>query len=155
MALATRRETLGSQFREGREELREVAGEFAAMGGDVREIARTEVDLLRAEMREQLQLVTQTAMWGGVAAVTGLVALFFVGLTLMFALDTVMDLWLAALITTVIIGAIVAFAAMTAMKRARSISPMPRKTMQSVKEDVRCLDRVMKSLKKRQPEGSA
>jgi predicted lipid-binding transport protein (Tim44 family) len=155
MTIATRRETLGSQLRDGRAELREVASEFAAIGGDVRDIARSETDLLRAEVQEQIQLAKQTAIWGGVAAVTGLVAVFFVGLTLMFALDTVLDLWLAALITTLVIGTIVAFTGMLAMRRAKSISPMPRKTMQSVKEDVRCLNRVMNSLKKRQPEGTA
>jgi phage gpG-like protein len=155
MTIATRRETLGSQLKDGRAEIREVAGEFAAMGGDIRDLARSEADLLRAEMQEQIQLAKQTAIWGAVAAVTGLVALFFVGLTLMFALDTVMDLWLAALITTLVMGAIVAFAGMAAMRRAKSISPRPRKTMESVKEDVRCLDRVMKSLRKRQPEGTA
>jgi phage-related minor tail protein len=155
MTIATRRETLGSQLRDGRSELREVASEFAALGSDVRDIARSETDLLRAELQEQIQLAKQTAIWGAVAAVTGLVASFFVGLTLMFALDTVMDLWLAALITTVVIGAIVAFTAMAALRRAKSISPMPRKTMQSMKEDVRCLNRVMNSLRKRQPEGTA
>lgn len=145
MTHAQTQEGLGEQIRRGGEEARAIGEEFAGIADDFRRLARSEVELAKAEMREQVALGVKVAMWGGIAALMSLVLLFFVFLSVMFALDTAMPLWAAALITTVLILAIAAFAGLMAYGRVKQLTVVPKKTMSSVKEDVQWAKDQLKS----------
>lgn len=145
MTHAQAQEGLGEQVRRGREEARALGEEFAGIADDLRQLAKSEVQLAKAELREQAALGTKIAMWGGIAALMSLVLIFFVFLTIMFALDAAMPLWAAALITTALILAITAFAGLMAYNRLKQLSVVPKKTMSSVKEDVQWAKDQLKS----------
>ena len=70
------------------------------------------------------------------AAVVALLTLAFFAVTAMFALDEVMDTWLAALITALGLLTITAIAGLLAYSQIKQITVAPKKTMQSVNEDV-------------------
>ncbi|MCC6381519.1 MAG: phage holin family protein [Dehalococcoidia bacterium] len=127
----------GDQLRRGREEVRGLGGELAGLAGDVRAHARSEVELAKAEMGEQAGIALRMAIWGGVALVTAVLALVFVFLTVMFAISVALPLWAAALITTALLLAIAGAAGALAYLRLRQISVVPRRTVRSLKEDVR------------------
>jgi len=127
----------GDQFRRGRDEARALGEEFAGIADDMRRLARMEVELAKAEMREQIQLVTRVAIYGAIAAVLALLMLGFLFLTLRDLFDLWMPTWTASLITTAVALVLAAIVGWVAYRRAKQISVVPQKTMSSVKEDVR------------------
>jgi hypothetical protein len=73
----------------------------------------------------------------GAAAVVGLLTLVTLTTCLVALLSTGMDVWLAALIVTVVYGAVTDVLAMVAKKRiAEATPPVPEQTVETVKEDV-------------------
>ena len=130
-------ESFGDQFRRGREEARSIGEEFAGIAEDVRNLARSEVELARTEMREQMQLAIRIAIWGGIAAVIALITLGLVFLSIRDVLDIWLYKWAATLITTGIALLLAAIAGLIAYQRVKQLTVVPKKTMSSVKEDVR------------------
>jgi uncharacterized membrane protein YqjE len=120
----------------GKDEFRAVQDDVASIVGELRELASKEMALARAELGEQLGLSRDAAVAAGVAAVAALLTLTFAALTLMFALDEAMPLWLAALLTTAALALVVAAAAAVFRARSKRISVVPKKTLDSVNEDV-------------------
>jgi hypothetical protein len=55
----------------------------------------------------------------------------------MFALDTAMPLWAAALVTTGIIAVIAALFGLLSRQQWRSFSPVPKRAVRNVQEDIR------------------
>ena len=96
-----------------------------------------EMRLAKAEMGEKAKHVGIGAgMFGGagyVARITGIALM----LTVMFVLDTAMKMWLAALITTVLFGAIAAVLALMGKKQIQQAGPpIPEQTVESVKQTI-------------------
>jgi hypothetical protein len=123
--------------RRTRDDLRNARDELRDIIDDLRALAQKEAELARAEMREQAGLTRNAAIGGALAALLVPILLTFAGLTLMFALDKAMSLWLAALITTLVILALVLLAVAFAYTMYRRISIVPRRTVDSIQEDVR------------------
>lgn len=130
-------EGLGDRLRRGREEARGLGEEAAGIAADLRGLLQSEIQLAKAEAREQVSTLVQVAVWGGIALATALIAAVFVFVTVMAVLDTFLAHWLAALLTTLLVLAISGGAAWVAYGRFKSISVVPRKTISSVREDVR------------------
>ncbi len=100
-------------------------------------LVKQELELAKAEMAEKgKQAGTGAGLFGG-AGVTGLLALISLTLTLIFALATGMDDWIAALIVTVLWGAVAGVLAMTGKQKLKEAGPpVPEQTVETVKEDV-------------------
>ncbi len=100
-------------------------------------LVKQELELAKAEMAEKgKQAGFGAGLFGG-AGVTGLLALISLTLTLIFALATGMDDWIAALIVTVLWGAVAGVLAMTGKQKLQEAGPpVPEQTVESVKEDV-------------------
>jgi uncharacterized membrane protein YqjE len=100
-------------------------------------LVRQELELARAELTERgKQAGTGAGMLGG-AGVTGHMALFALTLTVIFAMDTFMRGWLAALIVTIVWGAIAGALALLGRNRIKEATPPAPQTVETVKEDVR------------------
>lgn len=100
-------------------------------------LVRKEIELAKAELTEKGKVAGQGAGMFAGAAVVGLLALGVLTTMILALLDKAMDLWVAALIVTVVYGALAALMAMAARDRVkRATPPAPEQTVETVKEDV-------------------
>ena len=100
-------------------------------------LVRKEIELAKVELTEKGKVAGQGAGMFGGAAVVGLLALGTLTTMVLALLDKAMALWVAALIVTVIYGAIAAVMAMAGRDRVKQgLPPAPEQTVETVKEDV-------------------
>ena len=100
-------------------------------------LMRQELELAKAEMREKAgKAGPGFGMWGA-AGVVGLLAAGVLTAFLILALDGVMPNWLAALLVGLVYAAIAGGLYVNGKHRVDEAgSPVPQKTIESVKEDV-------------------
>ena len=100
-------------------------------------LVRQELDLAKAEMREKAgKAGPGFGMWGA-AGLTALLALGSLTAFLILALDGVMPNWLAALIVGLVYAAVAGVLYASGKQRVEEAgSPVPEKTIETVKEDV-------------------
>jgi len=110
---------------------------FKQLSNDLSTLVRQELRLAQAEMTEKGKKAgIGVGMFGG-AGIVGLLALVTLSACLVAALATGMDVWLAALIVTVVYGALAGVLALIGKKRvSEATPPVPEQTVESVKEDV-------------------
>jgi len=98
---------------------------------------RQELQLAQAEMTAKgKQAGLGAGMFGG-AGITALLALGTLTACVIAALAKGMDVWLAALIVTVVYAAVAGALALTGKKRVTEATPpVPEQTVETVKEDV-------------------
>jgi hypothetical protein len=100
-------------------------------------LARKEVELAKAEMAVKAKRLGIGAGAFGGAAMVGLFALGALTATLILALATAVDAWLAALIVTVVYAAVAAVLALTGRERVKAgTPPIPEQAIDSTKEDI-------------------
>jgi len=104
---------------------------------DISDLVRQEIELARTEMMEKgKQAGIGVGMVGG-AALTAAAALGGSMATMIIVLDLWMPLWLAALITTVLYGAVAAVLALRGRDELKQTgAPIPEKAKESIKEDI-------------------
>jgi uncharacterized membrane protein YqjE len=100
-------------------------------------LVRQELDLAKAEMREKAgKAGPGFGLWGA-AGVTALLALGALTAFLILALDGAMPNWLAALIVGLVYAAVAGVLYLRGKRRVEEAgSPVPEKTIETVKEDV-------------------
>jgi uncharacterized membrane protein YqjE len=128
--------SLRDQLQSARDEALWMRGEAWQLSADMQHLLKMEMDLARAEMQEAKTHATMVTVFGGAAAMLGLVTSILVFLTVMFALDTVLPLWAAALITAGIAALITVVCALLARQRLSRLSPVPRRTIKTMQEDL-------------------
>ena len=101
------------------------------------ELARKEVELAKAEMSLKAKRLGIGAGAFGAAGLVGLLALGALTATLILALSTAMDAWLAALIITVAYAALAGALAVIGRSRVQAVTPpVPERAIESSKQDV-------------------
>jgi membrane protein len=100
-------------------------------------LAQMEVELAKAELTEKgKRLGTGVGAFGA----AGVVALYMVGAlvaTAILALSEAVDAWLAALIVSVVLGAIAGVLAVTGKKNVEAGSPpVPERAIDTTKQDI-------------------
>lgn len=114
---------------------------FKRLSGDMTMLVRQELDLFRTEMTEKMTGVGKrvgegAGMLSG-AAIAGLMALASFTATVILVLAQVMPSWTAALIVTIAYGIAAAIMAITGKHKLDDIkAPIPKQTIETVKEDV-------------------
>ena len=104
--------------------------------GDLSKLMRQEVSLAKVEMKEE---ATQAGKASGLlvgAGLIGYLVLVFLSLALMFALDNVMGIGWAAVITAVILGISSAVLFVVGRDKFKQVNPKPEQTVETLKEDV-------------------
>jgi len=110
---------------------------FKQLSNDLSTLVRQELKLAQAEMTEKGKSAGLGVGLFGAAGVVGLLALGALTALLIAALATGMDVWLAALIVTVVYGAIAGVLALIGKSRVtEAVPPVPEQTVETVKEDV-------------------
>lgn len=100
-------------------------------------LVRQELELAKAEATEKGKRAgVGLGMFGG-AGLFGFLAALTLTTTFVAALDLVMPLWLAALIVTVVYGAVAGVLAYVGKDKVQEAMPLvPEQTIETVKEDV-------------------
>lgn len=116
---------------------RPIADLLRQLANETTTLVRQELELAKAEMREKAgKAGPGFGMWGAAGA-AGLLSAGSLTAFLILALDGVMPNWLAALIVGLVYAAIAGVLYMNGKRRVEEVgSPVPDKTIQSVKEDV-------------------
>jgi hypothetical protein len=108
-------------------------------------LARKEVELAKAEMTIKAKRLGVGAGAFGGAGIVGLFAFGALTATLILALATAMEAWLAALIVTVVYAAIAGVLALTGKQRVEAgTPPVPERAIDSSKQDVETAKRSVK-----------
>ncbi len=106
---------------------------------DLSTLFRKEVELAKVEIRQEATKAGKAAGMLGGAGLAGYMVALFLTLALMFALGNVMDLGWAALIVAVLWGIVGAVLFAVGRKKMRTVSPVPRQTVETLKEDAQWL----------------
>ncbi|GAA2894415.1 phage holin family protein [Streptosporangium fragile] len=107
------------------------------IGEDLSKLMRQELQLAKAEVREEATKAGKAAGLLGGAGFAGYMVALLVTLAVMFGLGNVMDLGWAALIVAAVWAVIGAVLYVTGRARLREVSPKPERTVETLKEDAR------------------
>jgi uncharacterized membrane protein YqjE len=101
-------------------------------------LVRQEIELAKLEFREKGKKAGQGAGMFGGAGVFGLYAVGALTATIVLALATFLPGWVAALIVTVVYGAIAGVLALRGRSQVKQATPpVPEQAVETTKEDVR------------------
>jgi uncharacterized membrane protein YqjE len=123
-------------LRSTREEATRVRGEIGDIAGDLQHLAQLELELAKAEADEARGHATRGAAFGLLSFETAMIGFIFLFLATMFALDTAMPLWAAALITAGIALLLAAILGLVARSQMKQFSPVPKRFMRTIQEDI-------------------
>jgi uncharacterized membrane protein YqjE len=100
-------------------------------------LVRKEIELAKAELGEKGKKAGQGAGMFGGAGLFGVFAFAVLTTCIIAALDSAMELWLAALIVAVVYAAIAGVLALQGRNKVQEAGPpVPEQATESVKEDV-------------------
>jgi uncharacterized membrane protein YqjE len=114
----------------------ELIGEIT---GDLSRLFRQEVELAKAEVRQEAKKAGKATGMLGAAAVAALLVLVLLSFALVYALGEVMPLGWAALIVAVVWAVIGAVLYSAGRKQLKTVDPVPRQTAETLKEDAQWL----------------
>jgi hypothetical protein len=103
--------------------------------GDLSKLMRQELELAKAEMRQEAVKAGKATGMLAAAGFAGYMTTVLISLALVFALGAVMPLGWAALIVAAIWGIAGAVLYSTGRTRLRTVNPKPERTVETLKED--------------------
>lgn len=107
------------------------------IGQDLSQLVRDEIELAKAEIKQESTKAGKAVGMLGGAGYAGHVVLLFGSLTVVFALANAMDPAWAALIVTALWGVVGAVLYAMGRKRLRTVNLKPEQTVETLKEDAR------------------
>ena len=115
---------------------RSIAAVLGDIAGNVREMVRAEIRLAKVEASTQVSTAVRGATFVAAGGGVALVALAFLAIAGMYALATVVALWIAALIVAAAAALIGGLLIMAGMKQMQKVSFAMPKTVATIKEDI-------------------
>jgi uncharacterized membrane protein YqjE len=109
------------------------------ISGDLSQLFRQEVELAKAELKQEASKAGKAAGFLGVAGFAGYLAVVLLSFALVFALANVMDAGWAALIVAVLWGIVGAILYSSGRKKLKTVDPVPHRTVDTLKEDAQWL----------------
>ena len=109
------------------------------ISGDLSQLFRQEVELAKAELKQEASKAGKAAGFLGVAGFAGYLAVVLLSFALVFALANVMDAGWAALIVAVLWGIVGAVLFVSGRNKLKSVDPVPHRTVDTLKEDAQWL----------------
>jgi hypothetical protein len=105
------------------------------ISNDLSRLFRQEVELAKAEVKQEAAKAGKAAGLLGGAGFAGYLAVVLLSFALVFGLANVMDAGWAALIVAVIWAVVGAALYATGRKRLKTVDPVPHRTVDTIKED--------------------
>ena len=118
---------------------RSVGDIISDLAQDLSLLMRQELDLAKAEVKQELAKAGKAGGMLGGAGVASHLVLVFLSLALMFALGNVMDLGWSAVIVAGVWALVGGVLFVVGRQRMRQVEPKPERTVDSLKEDVEWL----------------
>ena len=112
---------------------------ISEISDDLSTLFRQEIELAKAEVRQEARKAGRAAGMLGAAGFAGYMVALLLTLALVAALSNVMDPGWAALLVAVVWAVIGAVLYVTGRQRLRTVSPVPRQTVDTLKEDAQWL----------------
>ena len=112
---------------------------IGGISSDLSQLFRQEVELAKAELKQEASKAGKAAGMLGGAGFAGYLAVVLLSFALVFALANVMDAGWAALIVAVVWGIIGAVLYTTGRKQLKTVDPVPHRTVDTLKEDAQWL----------------
>ena len=109
------------------------------ISSDLSQLFRQEVELAKTEIRQEATKAGKAAGMLGVAGFAGYLAVVLLSFAAVFGLANVMDGGWAALIVAVVWAIVGAVLYSAGRKRLKTVDPMPRRTVDTIKEDAQWL----------------
>jgi Na+/melibiose symporter-like transporter len=106
---------------------------------ELQALVRKELELARAETREELQRAGVAGKRFGVAGLAGYLAVVMLSFASAWALTAVMPTGWAFFAVGVVLGIVAAAMALQGRRRLREFHPVPQETAETLKEDVQWL----------------
>jgi hypothetical protein len=106
---------------------------------DLSQLFRQEVDLAKAELKQEAAKAGKAAGLLGGAGFAGYLAVVLLSFAAVFGLANVMDAGWAALIIAVVWGIIGAVLYFNGRTKLKTVDPTPRRTVDTLKEDAQWL----------------
>jgi len=107
------------------------------LGDELTTLVRDEIALAKVEIVEKSRDVGKAAPMFGAGALFGLGAFIAFTVCLIALIALAMPTWAAALIVTILYGAVAAVAALNGKKKLQAAAPpVPTQTVQTVKDDI-------------------
>lgn len=116
-----------------------IGGLVGDIGADLSRLVRDEIDLAKAEVREEAAKAGKAGAAYATAGFAAYLTALLATLLAILALDTVLPLIAAAGIVTGVWALIALIGFLLGRKRMRGFSPLPRQTVATLKEDARWL----------------
>lgn len=108
---------------------------FSEVTSDMQTLLRQELELAKAEVKQEAAKAGKAAGLFGGAGLAGYMVALFLSFAALYGLGKVMDLGWAALIVTGIWAVIGAVMYTLGRSRMREVSPKPERTLETLKED--------------------
>lgn len=124
-----------------------VAGLLSGLIKDIQDLLRGELRLAKVELKEDTAAMGRGAAMVIAGALTGVIALVFLGLAAAALLDKWLETWLAVGIVMVAFAVIAAILASSGKKQLSANSLKPEQTIDSLKEDREWAKQQMNSVK--------
>ena len=115
---------------------RPISSIFQEIGAHLTEIFRSEIQLARAEIRQDARQVAKASIVIGIGAILAAYGLGFLLLAAVYALGKQLPLWLSALVVGSGLALPGAIFLLVGRKRMKVASLTPDKTIQSLQENV-------------------
>jgi len=109
------------------------------ISNDLSQLFRQEVELAKAELKQEASKAGKAAGFLGVAGFAGYLAVVLLSFALVFALANVMDAGWAALIVAALWGIVGAVLYSSGRKQLKTVDPVPHRTVDTIKEDAKWL----------------
>jgi hypothetical protein len=109
------------------------------ISNDLSQLFRQEVELAKAELKQEAAKAGKAGGMLGGAAFAGYLAVVLLSFALVFALDAVMPAGWAALIVAVLWAVIGGALYVSGKNKLKTVDPMPRRTVDTIKEDAQWL----------------
>jgi len=106
---------------------------------DLSQLFRQEVELAKVELKQEAGKAGKAAGSLGAAAFAGYLAVVLLSFAVVFGLANVMDPGWAALIVAVVWGIVGAVLYANGRKQLKTVDPVPRRTVDTIKEDAQWL----------------
>lgn len=113
---------------------RSVGSLISEVTNDLSTLMRQEMDLAKAEIKEEVAKTGKAAGMLGGAGFAGYMVALFLSCALWWGLANAMDTGVAALIVAIIWGVIGAVLFVTGRKKMREVHPKPERTVSTLKE---------------------